>query len=151
MKFRRTRSLIDNMNLLVVLLVATTVLNFIRAAPSVDLSNDELMDGKYLCEAGSKKYDGPFIVRLIATTNGQTVVCYECTQSDFKTKYNIKSCAERLTPGKVVSSHHREAVPYLIRMDPIYNKDSTWASKLKRNFDEIDKASASFSILNQLV
>ncbi|XP_015039150.2 uncharacterized protein Orcokinin isoform X2 [Drosophila pseudoobscura] len=50
MKFRRTRSLIDNMNLLVVLLVVTTVLNFIRAAPSVDLSNDELMDGKYLCE-----------------------------------------------------------------------------------------------------
>ncbi|XP_022224072.1 uncharacterized protein LOC111075233 isoform X3 [Drosophila obscura] len=88
---------------------------------------------------------------LIATTNGQTVVCYECSQSDFKTKYNVKPCAERLVPGKPVgSSHHRETVPYLIRMDPIYNKD-TWGSKLKRNFDEIDKASASFSILNQLV
>ncbi|BFG05455.1 uncharacterized protein DMAD_04183 [Drosophila madeirensis] len=140
------------MNLLVVLVIVTTVLNIIRAAPSsVDISNDELLDGKYLCEAGSKKYDGPFLVRLIATTNGQTVVCYECSQSEFKTKYNVKPCAERLTPGKLVGSgHHREAVPYLIRMDPIYNKD-TWGSKLKRNFDEIDKASASFSILNQLV
>ncbi|XP_034651953.1 uncharacterized protein LOC117890928 isoform X2 [Drosophila subobscura] len=39
------------MNLLVVLVIVTTVLNIIRAAPSgVDISNDELLDGKYLCE-----------------------------------------------------------------------------------------------------
>ncbi|XP_022224071.1 uncharacterized protein LOC111075233 isoform X2 [Drosophila obscura] len=50
MKFRRTRDIIENMNLLVVLVIVTTLLNIIRAAPSVDISNDELMDGKYLCE-----------------------------------------------------------------------------------------------------
>ncbi|EDW57046.1 uncharacterized protein LOC6615811 isoform X1 [Drosophila sechellia] len=133
------------MNLYVLLAVVSVFLNFIHAAPSVDISNDELLDGKYLCEAGSKKYDGPFIVRLISAANGQTVVCYECSQSEFKTKYSVKQCA----PGKIGSGHHRDLVPYLVRMDPLY-KD-TWSSKLKRNFDEIDKASASFSILNQLV
>lgn len=85
------------------------------------------------------------IPRLISAANGQTVVCYECSQSEFKTKYSVKQCA----PGKIGSGHHRDLVPYLVRMDPLY-KD-TWSSKLKRNFDEIDKASASFSILNQLV
>ncbi|EDV36265.1 uncharacterized protein Dana_GF12051, isoform A [Drosophila ananassae] len=138
------------MNLFVVLVVVSMFSNLIQAAPSVDISNDELMDGKYLCEAGSKKYDGPFFVRLISAANGQTVVCYECSQSDFKTKFNIKPCTDRFMPGKIVGNHHREIVPYLVRMDPMYNKD-TWSSKLKRNFDEIDKASASFSILNQLV
>ncbi|XP_016991172.1 uncharacterized protein LOC108053101 isoform X1 [Drosophila rhopaloa] len=137
------------MNLFIVLVVVSVFLNFIQAAPSVDISNDELMDGKYLCEAGSKKYDGPFIVRLISAANGQTVVCYECSQSDFKTKYTVKPCGDRLIPGKMGTSHHRDLLPYLVRMDPMY-KD-TWSSKLKRNFDEIDKASASFSILNQLV
>ncbi|KAH8309615.1 hypothetical protein KR059_012376 [Drosophila kikkawai] len=136
------------MNIFIVLLVVSMFLNFIQAAPGVDISNDELMDGKYLCEAGSKKYDGPFIVRLISAANGQTVVCYEC-QLDYKAKYNVKSCSDRRIGG---NSHHRDLVPYLVRMDPIYSKDSTaWGSKLKRNFDEIDKASASFSILNQLV
>ncbi|KAH8401350.1 hypothetical protein KR009_004862 [Drosophila setifemur] len=138
------------MNLFIVLVVVSMCFNFNQAAPSVDISNDELMDGKYLCEAGSKKYDGPFIVRLISAANGQTVVCYECTQSDYKAKFNIKSCVDRFVPGKIGGNHHREVVPYLLRMDPMYNKD-TWGSKLKRNFDEIDKASASFSILNQLV
>ncbi|KAH8322577.1 hypothetical protein KR074_007886 [Drosophila pseudoananassae] len=138
------------MNLFVVLVVVSMFSNLIQAAPSVDISNDELMDGKYLCEAGSKKYEGPFIVRLISAANGQSVVCYECSQSDYKSKFNIKPCADRFMPGKIVSNHHREIVPYLVRMDPMYNKD-TWSSKLKRNFDEIDKASASFSILNQLV
>eukprot|EP00099_Drosophila_melanogaster_P020389 NP_611852.2 orcokinin, isoform A [Drosophila melanogaster] len=133
------------MNLYVLLAVVSVFLNFIHAAPGVDISNDELLDGKYLCEAGSKKYDGPFIVRLISAANGQTVVCYECSQSEFKTKYSVKQCAA----GKIGSGHHRDLVPYLVRMDPLY-KD-TWSSKLKRNFDEIDKASASFSILNQLV
>ncbi|KAH8272834.1 hypothetical protein KR018_001999 [Drosophila ironensis] len=138
------------MNLFVVLAVLSMFFNFIQAAPNVDISNDELMDGKYLCEAGSKKYDGPFIVRLISSTNGQTVVCFECGQSDYKSKYNIRSCSERFVPAKMGSGHHRELVPYLVRMDPMYTKE-TWSSKLKRNFDEIDKASASFSILNQLV
>ncbi|XP_017013534.2 uncharacterized protein Orcokinin isoform X1 [Drosophila takahashii] len=133
------------MNLYIVLVVVSVFLNFIQTAPSVDISNDELMDGKYLCEAGSKKYDGPFIVRLISAANGQTVVCYECSQSDFKAKYTVKPCGDR----KIGTGHHRDMLPYLVRMDPMY-KD-TWSSKLKRNFDEIDKASASFSILNQLV
>ncbi|EDV56902.1 uncharacterized protein LOC6548007 isoform X1 [Drosophila erecta] len=137
------------MNLYVLLVVVSVFLHFIQAAPSVDISNDELLDGKYLCEAGSKKYDGPFIVRLISAANGQTVVCYECSQSDFKAKSSVKSCGDRFAPGKIGSGHHRDLVPYLVRMDPLY-KD-TWSSKLKRNFDEIDKASASFSILNQLV
>ncbi|XP_016991173.1 uncharacterized protein LOC108053101 isoform X2 [Drosophila rhopaloa] len=38
------------MNLFIVLVVVSVFLNFIQAAPSVDISNDELMDGKYLCE-----------------------------------------------------------------------------------------------------
>ncbi|XP_017070177.1 uncharacterized protein LOC108107259 isoform X2 [Drosophila eugracilis] len=38
------------MNLYIVLLVVSVCLNFILAAPSVDISNDELLDGKYLCE-----------------------------------------------------------------------------------------------------
>jgi len=87
--------------------------------------------------------------RLISAANGQTVVCYECSQSDFKAKYTAKPCGDRFSAGKMGSGHHRDMVPYLVRMDPMY-KD-TWSSKLKRNFDEIDKASASFSILNQLV
>ncbi|XP_026835802.1 uncharacterized protein LOC6548007 isoform X3 [Drosophila erecta] len=88
-------------------------------------------------------------IKLISAANGQTVVCYECSQSDFKAKSSVKSCGDRFAPGKIGSGHHRDLVPYLVRMDPLY-KD-TWSSKLKRNFDEIDKASASFSILNQLV
>ncbi|XP_016953568.1 uncharacterized protein LOC108026882 isoform X1 [Drosophila biarmipes] len=137
------------MNLYIVLVVVSVFLNLIQAAPSVDFPNDELMDGKYLCEAGLKKYDGPFIVRLISAANGQTVVCYECGQSDFKAKFSAKPCGDRFSAGKIGTGHHRDVVPYLVRMDPVY-KD-TWGSKLKRNFDEIDKASASFSILNQLV
>ncbi|XP_032306000.1 uncharacterized protein LOC6494909 isoform X4 [Drosophila ananassae] len=38
------------MNLFVVLVVVSMFSNLIQAAPSVDISNDELMDGKYLCE-----------------------------------------------------------------------------------------------------
>ncbi|XP_017013535.2 uncharacterized protein Orcokinin isoform X2 [Drosophila takahashii] len=38
------------MNLYIVLVVVSVFLNFIQTAPSVDISNDELMDGKYLCE-----------------------------------------------------------------------------------------------------
>ncbi|XP_032572833.1 uncharacterized protein LOC6615811 isoform X2 [Drosophila sechellia] len=38
------------MNLYVLLAVVSVFLNFIHAAPSVDISNDELLDGKYLCE-----------------------------------------------------------------------------------------------------
>ncbi|XP_017044925.1 uncharacterized protein LOC108090657 isoform X1 [Drosophila ficusphila] len=137
------------MNILIVLVVVSVFLNFIEAAPNVDISNEELMDGKYLCEAGSKKYEGSFIVRLISAANGQSVVCYECSPSDFKAKYSVKPCGDRFMPGKMGASHHRDLVPYLVRMDPVYR--DTWNSKLKRNFDEIDKASASFSILNQLV
>ncbi|XP_052839282.1 uncharacterized protein LOC128254302 isoform X2 [Drosophila gunungcola] len=49
------------MNLFIVLVVVSVFLNFIQAAPSVDISNDELMDGKYLCEdlsALKKFYNG---------------------------------------------------------------------------------------------
>ncbi|XP_017018632.1 uncharacterized protein Orcokinin isoform X2 [Drosophila kikkawai] len=38
------------MNIFIVLVVVSMFLNFIQAAPSVDITNDELMDGKYLCE-----------------------------------------------------------------------------------------------------
>ncbi|KQS63087.1 uncharacterized protein LOC6548007 isoform X2 [Drosophila erecta] len=38
------------MNLYVLLVVVSVFLHFIQAAPSVDISNDELLDGKYLCE-----------------------------------------------------------------------------------------------------
>ncbi|XP_039482336.1 uncharacterized protein LOC120445793 isoform X2 [Drosophila santomea] len=38
------------MNLYVLLVVVSVFLHFIHAAPSVDISNDELLDGKYLCE-----------------------------------------------------------------------------------------------------
>nr|NP_001261160.1 orcokinin, isoform B [Drosophila melanogaster]NP_001286799.1 orcokinin, isoform C [Drosophila melanogaster]AGB93690.1 orcokinin, isoform B [Drosophila melanogaster]AHN56594.1 orcokinin, isoform C [Drosophila melanogaster] len=38
------------MNLYVLLAVVSVFLNFIHAAPGVDISNDELLDGKYLCE-----------------------------------------------------------------------------------------------------
>ncbi|XP_016953569.1 uncharacterized protein LOC108026882 isoform X2 [Drosophila biarmipes] len=38
------------MNLYIVLVVVSVFLNLIQAAPSVDFPNDELMDGKYLCE-----------------------------------------------------------------------------------------------------
>ncbi|XP_017044927.1 uncharacterized protein LOC108090657 isoform X2 [Drosophila ficusphila] len=38
------------MNILIVLVVVSVFLNFIEAAPNVDISNEELMDGKYLCE-----------------------------------------------------------------------------------------------------
>ncbi|XP_016941199.3 uncharacterized protein Orcokinin isoform X2 [Drosophila suzukii] len=38
------------MNLYIVLVVVSVFLSFIHAAPSVDFPNDELMDGKYLCE-----------------------------------------------------------------------------------------------------
>ncbi|EDW74769.1 uncharacterized protein Dwil_GK19099 [Drosophila willistoni] len=140
------------MNLVIVLVIITVLLNLSNAAPNAIITNDDLIDGKYLCEAGTKKYDGPFIVRILSATNGQTLSCFVCGQQDYKT--HVKSCVDRLIlekAGGSSSSHRAEQFPFVIKMDPIYNRDSSWSSKLKRNFDEIDKASASFSILNQLV
>ncbi|XP_068144844.1 uncharacterized protein Orcokinin [Drosophila tropicalis] len=138
------------MNLVIVLVIITIFLNLSNAAPNAIITNDDLIDGKYLCEAGTKKYDGSFIVRILSATNGQTLSCFVCGQQDYKT--HIKPCVDRLMleKGGGSSSHRSEQFPFVIKMDPIYNRDS-WSSKLKRNFDEIDKASASFSILNQLV
>ncbi|XP_030387278.1 uncharacterized protein LOC115633910 isoform X1 [Scaptodrosophila lebanonensis] len=138
------------MNFLIVLVLIATFSNIIGGTPTPTIANDELMDGKYLCEAGFKKFDGPFIVRMISITNGQTLGCFLCGQPDPKTQYHLKRCMDTLIPGKSTPSHRSDIMPVLIRMDPTNNKD-IWSSKIKKNFDEIDKASASFSILNQLV
>lgn len=45
---------------------------------------------------------------------------------------------------------HDATRPVLVRKVSMYNKNA-WKSKIKRNFDEIDKASVSFGLLNPLV
>ncbi|XP_023171688.2 uncharacterized protein LOC111600015 [Drosophila hydei] len=65
-------------------------------------------------------------------------------QRDFNTQSDLWDLAANN------NNDHRANRPALVRKDSAYNKNS-WKSKTKRNFDEIDKASVSFGILNPLV
>ncbi|KAH8405760.1 hypothetical protein KR215_008305, partial [Drosophila sulfurigaster] len=65
-----------------------------------------------------------------------------------KMPYNMKEGFLNSSPER--NNDHNGVWPLLTGKDYAYNKNA-WKSKLKRNFDEIDKASVSFGILNPLV
>lgn len=78
-------------------------------------------------------------LRLDYSPNDQALKCFVCRRVD----YNLL----RITPG---NKNQPNAIgPIQLKKD--YVKRNEWRSKNKRNFDEIDKASVSFGILNPLV
>ncbi|KAM8712533.1 hypothetical protein ACLKA7_012954 [Drosophila subpalustris] len=87
-------------------------------------------------------------MRMVFLSKEQVLKCLLCRRSDYKPQTNFKDGFLNSTPER---SNDRNSVwPLMMGKDYIYNKNS-WRSKMKRNFDEIDKASVSFGILNPLV
>ncbi|ALC42629.1 CG13565 [Drosophila busckii] len=86
---------------------------------------------------------------MILLGKQQTLRCLLCKQPDYKA-HNYMKTAINSTSWKENINDPIAAHPMLVRKDSYYNKNN-WSNKIKRNFDEIDKASVSFGILNPLV